>query len=152
MENTGSRRGKAGRKTSSYDIVPIKPILAAPFKRGRMARREHQMPEVLRQEGPRPYWYVRYRVKILIGKNHIKRQEKWHRLGYCDEMSKREAQRLRDQIMEQINRQVYTLQSHIDFEEFVKIYREKHFPTLSSGTKASIGLSSVITLSPASLG
>jgi hypothetical protein len=101
-----------------------------------MARREHQMPNVLRQEGPRPYWYLRYRVKVLVGKNEIKRQEKWHRLGYCDDMTKREAKRLRDEIMKQINREVYTLRSHMDFEEFVNVYKKKHLPTLSSGAQA----------------
>src|SRR5438094_6287895 len=118
MGNAGNRRGATGGETSNYGMVPLKPILAAPFEGGRMARREHQMPKVLRQEGPRPYWYVRYRVKVLVGKNQIKRQEKWHRLGYCHEMSKREANRLRDRIMQQINREVYTLQSQIEFGEF----------------------------------
>ncbi len=104
-----------------------------------MARREHQMPNVLRQEGPRTYWYVRYRVKILVGKNRVKRQEKWHRVGYCDKMGKREAERVRDQIMQQVNREVYTLQSHMDFKDFVEIYREKHLPTVSSATQAKYG-------------
>ena len=104
-----------------------------------MARREHQMPNVLRQEGPRPYWYVRYRVKVLVGKNRVKRQDKWHRLGYCDKMGKREAERVRDQIMQQINREVYTLQSQMEFEDFVENYREKHLPTVSSATQAKYG-------------
>src|SRR5437868_15271013 len=89
MGNPSKRRTRADRKISTHGIVPLKPILAAPFEGGRMARREHQMPKVLRQKGPRPYWYVRYRVKVLVSKNQIKRQEKWHRLGYCDEMNKR---------------------------------------------------------------
>jgi len=97
------------------------------------------MPNVLRQEGPRPYWYVRYRVKVLVGKNRVKRQDKWHRLGYCDKMGKREAERVRDQIMQQINREVYTLQSQMEFEDFVEIYREKHLPTVSSATQAKYG-------------
>src|SRR5438105_3602684 len=137
MGNVESRPGRTGRENSNYGIVPLKPILAAPFEGGRrMARREYQMPGALRQEGPRPYWYIRYRVKVLVGKNEMKRPEKWHRLGYCDEISKREAERLRDQIMQQINREVYTIQSHMHFEEFVEVYKKKHLPTLSSGTQA----------------
>jgi len=101
-----------------------------------MARREFQMPSVQRQEGPRPYWYIRYRVKVLVGKNQIARREKWHTLGHCDEMGKREALRLRDEIMRGVNRQVYTIQSHIPFGDFVEIYKQEHIPTLSAGARA----------------
>lgn len=101
-----------------------------------MARREFQMPSVLRQEGPRPYWYIRYRVKVLTGKNQIRRKEKWHKLGYCDEMTKREALRLRDELMRSVNREVYTIQSQIPFEDFVNIYKREHIPTLSPGAQA----------------
>jgi integrase len=101
-----------------------------------MARREFQNPRVLRQEGPRPYWYIRYRVKVLVGKNQIARKEKWHRLGHCDEMSKREALRLRDQVMRCVNCQVYTIQSHIPFQDFVDIYKREHISTLSAGGRA----------------
>ena len=61
-----------------------------------MARREFQMPSVLRYEGRRPYWYIRYRRKVLVERDQIEREEKWHKLGYCNEISKREAQRLRE--------------------------------------------------------
>ncbi len=72
------------------DMVFTEPTLAAPFKGRRMARREFQMPSVHRLEGLRPYWYIRYRVKVLVGKNQLTRREKWHTLGYCDEITKRE--------------------------------------------------------------
>ena len=101
-----------------------------------MARREFQMPSVHRQEGPRPYWYIRYRVKVLVGKNQITRREKWHTLGHCDEITKREAMRLRDEIMRGVNREVYTIQSHILFEDFVDIFKREHISTLSVGAQA----------------
>jgi integrase len=94
------------------------------------------MPNVLRQGGPRPYWYCRYRKKVLVGKNQIRRKEVWHRLGYCDEVTKREAQRLRDEIMCDVNRQVYTIQSEIRFTDFVEIYKRQHIPTLAAGAQA----------------
>ena len=56
-----------------------------------MAKREFQMPSVLQHGGPRPYWYIRYRQKVLVGKDQIERKERWHTLGYCDEVTKREA-------------------------------------------------------------
>ncbi|MEO5952160.1 MAG: tyrosine-type recombinase/integrase [Chloroflexia bacterium] len=100
-----------------------------------MARREFQMPNVLRQSGPRPYWYIRYRRKVLVGKNQIKKEEKWHRLGYCDEMTKPEAKRHREQVMKEINREVYTIQSHILFKDFVEIFRSQHMIALAPGGK-----------------
>jgi integrase len=121
---------------SDRGMVFAEPTLAAPFKGGRMARREFQMPSVHRQEGPRPYWYIRYRVKVLVGKNQITRREKWHTLGHCDDITKREALRLRDEVMRNVNRQVYTIQSHIPFGDFVDIYKPEQIPTLSTGAQA----------------
>src|SRR5437762_8463060 len=94
-------------------MLCAEPTLAEPLKGNRMARREYQMPSVLRQEGSRPYWYIRYRRKVLVGKNQIEKEEKWHRLGYCDEMTKPEAKRRREEVMKESNREVYTIQSHI---------------------------------------
>jgi integrase len=98
-----------------------------------MARREFQMPSVLRQEGPRPYWYIRYRRKVLVGKDRIERREAWHRLGYCDEMTKREARRRREEVLQEVNREVYTLQSQVPIEDFVTIYKKQHLVTLAPG-------------------
>lgn len=101
-----------------------------------MARREFQMPSVLKRDGPRPYWYIRYRRKVLAGKNEIRREEKWHRLGYCDEMTKREALRRREEIMQVINREVYTIRSQVRFGDVAEMYREHHIPTLAPGGKS----------------
>ena len=91
------------------------------------------MPNVLRHDGPRPYWYIRYRRKVLVGNKEITRKEVWHRLGYCDGMSNREARRLRDEVMRDVNREVYTIQSHIRFGDFVQIYEQHHLVTLAPG-------------------
>lgn len=100
-----------------------------------MARREFQMPSVLRQDGPRPYFYIRYRRKVLVGKNQISRKEIWKRLGYCDEITKREALCLRDEEMRDVNREVYTIQSQIRFDDFVNTYKQGHITTLSAGAQ-----------------
>ncbi len=98
-----------------------------------MARREHQMPSVLRQEGPKAYWYIRYRQKVLVGKNQIERKEVWHPLGNCDEITKREALRLRDEVIRQINREVFTIPHQILFRDFVELYTKQHTVTLEPG-------------------
>lgn len=100
-----------------------------------MARREFQRPRVLKHQGPRPYWYVRYRVKVLTGPHQIERKEKRHWLGNCNEMTKREAERLRDEIMRKVNDQVFTIQNQIPFGEFVKLYLDQHVSTLAPGPK-----------------
>lgn len=145
---TQDQRGPT-RPRGNRAIFRDEPTLAAPFDGGRMARREHQMPRVLRQKGRRPYWYIRYRRKILVNKNHIRRKEEWDALGYCDELTKREAERLRDEIMRSVNREVYTIQSHIPFEDFVKIYEREHIPTLSAGARAKYSGSLVRHILPA---
>jgi hypothetical protein len=121
------------RSLNARDNVVVTPILVGPFQGARMARREFQLPSVLQHDGPRPYWYIRYRQKVLVGKDQIERKEIWHPLGYCDEITKREAMRLREEVLHQVNKQVFTIQSQIPFEEFVKMYSEHHLVTLAPG-------------------
>ena len=101
-----------------------------------MAKREHQMPSVLKQDGDRPYWYIRYRVRILNRETKkFERKEKWHRLGDCDRTSKRQAERLRDQVVAAVNEQVFTMQNQILLTDFSAIYEGRHVPTLAFGNK-----------------
>ena len=97
-----------------------------------MARREYQKPNVLRQDGERPYWYLRYRVRLY---NRFERKEKWQRLGYCDEMTKREAERARDGLVVEVHNQVFTLRDQIPFRDFVSLYRRDFMPNLGLGTQ-----------------
>jgi len=116
-------------------MLSVERTLAEQFHGERMARREFQMPSVLQHDGPRPYWYIRYRRKMLVGRNEIRREEKWHRLGYCDEMTKREAERRGSEVLREVNNEVYTIQSQVPFGEFVKTYIEQHVSTLAPGPK-----------------
>jgi integrase len=50
-------------------------------------------------------------------------------------MTKREAERLRDEIMRKVNDQVFTIQNQIPFGEFVKLYLDQHVSTLAPGPK-----------------
>src|SRR5579863_8048739 len=88
---------------------------------------------LLRQEGQRPYWYIRYRRKVLVGKDQIERKEVWHTLGSCDAITKRKALRMRDEVMREVNREVYTIQSQILFQDFAEIYMKQHTVTLAPG-------------------
>src|SRR5207302_7090831 len=91
------------------------------------------MPGVLKSEGPRPYWYIRYRRKLLVGTDQFERREVWHTLGSCDQITKPEAKRRRDEVMREVNREVYTLQSQIPFADFAELYMRQHSVTLAPG-------------------
>ena len=97
-----------------------------------MARREFQMPAVLRQKTQRPQWYIRYRRKVLVG-DQIERKEVWQTLGSCDTITKREALRMRDEIMRGVNHEVYTFQNQILFKDFTERYMKQHLVTLAPG-------------------
>jgi hypothetical protein len=129
-----------GARSVECGILIPEPTLAAPFTGDRMARREYQNPKVKLQKGPRPHWYIRYRVWVYVDRNEKKRIEKRHVLGYCDQVTtKKEAERLKGEIMRTVNRQVYAIESHIPFERVVDRYRQNHFPTLALSAREKYG-------------
>lgn len=111
----------------------------SPLEVDTVARREFQSPNVLARVGTKgPEWYVRYRVRVVEskdGKPVLARREKWVPLGLQKEMTKRQAERRRDEIMREVNGQIYALQSHVPFEDFVKVYTEQHFRSLKLTTQ-----------------
>jgi integrase len=88
---------------------------------------------MLRHGGKRPYWYIRYRIRVIDDDGKIVRKEVWHPLGNCDELTKREALRQRARVLEEVNHQVYTVRDHIPLADFAKIYETQHLPTLAPG-------------------
>jgi integrase len=105
-----------------------------------MARREHQMPAVLERQGKQGLeFYIRYRIRILKadsdGKPVIKRIEKWHHIGMCSRMTKRQAERERDKIMDQVNGQHATIQSQVLFKDFLEVFRRNHYRGLKETSK-----------------
>jgi integrase len=103
----------------------------------RMARREWQDPSVLtRDSAAGPEWYIRYRVKVLED-SKIRRIEKWHTLGLCAKLTKRQAEREADKIMRDINAQVFTVQSQITWPTFVMLFDQNHIARLKTPTQAN---------------
>jgi integrase len=113
-------------------MLLAEPPHAKPFDGGQMARRRHQNARV-QQTGNR-YW-IRYRVDVLKSEHTLGRKEVKITLGHAPTMTKRMAERKADEIMAKVNGQVYTIQSEVPFENFVRHYREKHLPTLGYGTR-----------------
>jgi integrase len=104
-----------------------------------VARREYQNPSILERKGANgPEWYIRYRVRVLEmvdGKPVVTRREKWYVLGLQKEMTKRKAERKRDEIMREVNGQIYTIQSHIPFVDFLAVYKAEHYRGLKETSK-----------------
>jgi len=104
-----------------------------------MARREYQNPPLKKSSGSRPFYYVRVRIKVLTSKGTIGTKQHRQRLGFCDEIGVREAERRRADYLKRINAQFYTLPSQIPFGEFAEIWKEKHVlrpGNLGAGTQA----------------
>ena len=70
---------------------------------------------------------------MLVGEDQFERKEVWHTLGSCDTITKREALRLRDEVMRAVNREVYTFQNQILFADFAERYMKQHLVTLAPG-------------------
>lgn len=104
-----------------------------------MARREFQDPRVVvRKTRQGRAYYIRYRVRVLEmvgGKPEIQRKEKLHQLGLCSKTTKAQAERLKAEIMQKVNGQVYTIQAHIPFAEFLRLFEENHLPLLAVPTQ-----------------
>lgn len=100
-----------------------------------MARREYQDPPIHERMGAKgPEFFIRYRVKVLEmqdGKPVIRKRGKFRVLGPV-KMGRHAAEREKATIMRDVNGQVYTIQSQIPFEEFLKIWREEHYRGLKA--------------------
>lgn len=94
-----------------------------------MARREWQDPSIKVYDGKRgPEYYIRYRVKVA---GQPKKREQRHILGLCSEMTLRQAERKKAQIMREVNDTILAPQSAMAFAEVLRVFREQHIPTLA---------------------
>lgn len=102
------------------DILPSKGDLDA------VSRRRYQRPPVHRTARKDPKddaWYIRYRVDQTVAPGQVKRIEQTRILGQCSEMTKRQAEKIRDQVAhEVINKPVMVLQSQVAFADVVQEY------------------------------
>lgn len=106
-----------------------------------MGRRRYQQPNIFKTRAKRPQWYFRARVDALRGSDgekHIDRPETRHYLGFCDELGKQEAKKLRDGMLsELINKPQVLIPSQIRFGEVLKAYRRDHLAALRPTTRST---------------
>ncbi len=114
-----------------------------------MARREFQNPSILERETPKGVeYYIRYRVACVKagpdGRPQRDKEEKWHALGLKKEgpnakntkaLTLHQAERMKAEIMREVNGQVYTIQAHIPFQEFLRVYEDQFVPGLKVPTQ-----------------
>lgn len=103
-----------------------------------MARREYQDPTIqTRPAKGGEVFYIRYREKelrLVDGRPVIERIERQRTLGPVT-MGIRKAERAKAEVMQKINRQVYAIQAHVPFEQFLAVYRRNHLPLLADTTQ-----------------
>lgn len=91
-----------------------------------LGRRRYQKPPVRKREGDvaRAYWYVRVRKDVRRKDGSIGRTQPRVHLGFCDETTKREAERRRDAIVDPINRMTpgQQIAGEITLSEFLELY------------------------------
>ena len=126
----------------------------SPKEMEKMARREYQNPALQKTKGDRPQWYIRVRVRVVTPTG-IKRKQTREYLGLVKTgksgtgLTVREAEREREQKLNQINGQIFSIPSHCRFVEFVNLYYEKQLPKLREGTQAKYRLHLTNHLLPA---
>lgn len=116
--------------------IDLRYIVPTPREMEHMARRRYQHPRVHRTKAVRPQWYFRARVDVLTDSRKIGRKEKTYYLGFCDEVGKRDAEKLRDTILDDaINKPQLIIQSQVKFKDVVAAYKRAHIPTVRENSQ-----------------
>jgi integrase len=101
-----------------------------------MPRQRYQDPKVeTRTDVKRPFYFIRVFVPVFTDKG-LERRRQVLQLGYCDEISKREANARKQQVMTPINAGKFLIQSQVPFSEILKRFREVRLPQLAASTRA----------------
>jgi integrase len=100
-----------------------------------MPGQRFQDPKVQKREDvKRPFYFIRPYVPHLTATG-IERKKHSIPLGFCDEISIRQAKAAKQQIMAPINAGKFLLQSQIPFREVCQRFLERHVPTLGSAAQ-----------------
>ena len=100
-----------------------------------MGRPRYQHPNVLKTKGKRPRWYIRVMVDVLVDRNRTERKEQAIYLAFCDEKGKREAEKLRDEKLKDVNNTPLVIQSQVLFRDLVEAYKSTYVPGLKPSSR-----------------
>ena len=103
-----------------------------------MGRPLGQHPSVLKTKAKRPRWYFRFVLDTMVDRRKTERKEQRPiYLGFCDEMGKRAAEKLRDEKLQSINNKPLVVQSQVLMKDLVQAYKEAYLPGLKPSTRHS---------------
>lgn len=106
-----------------------------------MARRRYQKPNVRKTEARNPQWWFKARIDSITEAG-IARIETPYYLGFCNEVTQREATKRRDAILDKINQPQLILTSQVAFgsvlDSFLKLGMEEVGQTTRQGYESLI--------------
>lgn len=105
-----------------------------------MPRQRWQDPKIqTRSDVSRPFFFIRPFVPMVTSEG-IVRKQKSVPLGFCDELSKRQAFAKKQEVMASVNSQRFIVECQIPFGEIVRKFRDARVPQLGFATQTKYRL------------
>jgi Phage integrase, N-terminal SAM-like domain len=103
-------------------------------------KQRYQDPKILtRGDVSRPFYYILASVPVVTAAG-LKRKRQSFQLGFCDEMTMRQAKARKEQILAPINAGKFLIQSQILFRDLARKFEEVRIPQLGTATQAKYRL------------
>jgi integrase len=91
----------------------------------------------VRSDVKRPYYFVRVNIPVIDAlTGERKRMRERRALGFCDEITKKQAMEVRAELLEVVNQGRVLVQSQIRFKDLVRRFLEIRLPQLGIATQA----------------
>jgi hypothetical protein len=87
-----------------------------------------------REDVSRPFYYLLASVPVVTAEG-LKRERQSFPLGFCDEITTRQAKARKEQILAPINAGNFLIQSQIPFRELARRFEEARIPQLGAATQ-----------------
>ena len=101
-----------------------------------MAKQRYQDPKILtRADVSRPFFYILAAVPVVTAEGLIRKRQSFQ-LGFCDEITMREAKARKQQILAPINAGRCLIQSQISFRDLARKFEGARIPQLGAATQA----------------
>jgi integrase len=101
-----------------------------------MPNQRYQDPKILtRKDVSRPFYYILAALPVVTATG-IKRKRQSFQLGFCDEISMRQANSRKQQILAPINAGRFIVQSQVPFRDVARKFEECRIPQLGAATQA----------------
>ena len=109
----------SNRTATLYNKEPIAKFI------GMGERVRNQNPPLQKTNGKNPRWFIRPYVDRLQADGSVKRDRERIYLGSCADLDRKTASVQRAEVLRRLNNGAYTLQSQINFGEFLDLFEKK---------------------------